>query len=309
MPELSVIVPVYNAETYLRKCVSSILQQTYRDLEVILVNDGSIDSSGRIAQEIADEDARVKVINQVNQGVSSARNAGLRIAAGKYIGFVDADDLIEPTMYEILISELIDRQADLACCGYQTVFANGKADVHDLQGLDSVMDRNTFIMHLFDAPRTISQSACNKLFLRDKIVHFFDEDLIICEDSNFLIEYAVNIQKVVIIKKAFYHVFNNENSATRKENGKTAMGLATRKIIIERLACLNSKLSDVAEKDYLDSCLLHCNSMKDNKKSEYYKIAVDNLRDYVGAYKWKVINNKEIPFKLKLLIMCKALTG
>lgn len=309
MPELSVIVPVYNAETYLRKCVSSILQQTYRDLEVILVNDGSIDSSGRIAQEIADEDARVKVINQVNQGVSSARNAGLRIATGKYIGFVDADDWIEPTMYEILINELIDRQADLACCGYQKISVNGKADVHDLQGLDSVMDRNTFIMHLFDAPRTIPQSACSKLFLRDKVDHLFDEDLIICEDSDFLIEYAVNIKKAVIIKKAFYHVFNYENSATRIENGKTALGLATRKRIIERLACFNSQLSDIAEKDYLDSCLQHCSNMKDNKKSKYYKIAVDNLRDYVSTHKWKVFNNKNIPFKLKLLIVCKALTG
>ena len=104
MPELSVIVPVYNAEAYLRKCISSILQQTYSDLEVILVNDGSIDSSGKIAQEIADEDDRVKVINQINQGVSSARNTGLRIAAGRYVGFVDADDWIEPTMYETLIN-------------------------------------------------------------------------------------------------------------------------------------------------------------------------------------------------------------
>ena len=309
MPELSVIVPVYNAEIYLRKCISSILQQTYKDLEVILVNDGSIDSSGRIAQEIADQDIRVKIINQVNQGVSSARNAGLRMAAGKYIGFVDADDWIEPTMYEILINELTGRQADLACCGYQTVSVNGKADVHDLQGLNPVMDRNTFIMHLFDAPRTIPQSTCSKLFLRDKIDHLFDEDLIICEDSDFLIEYAVNINKAVIIKKAFYHVFNNENSATRIENGKTALGLATRRRMIERLACLNSQLSDIAEKDYLDSCLQHCSNMKDNKKSEYYKIAADFLRDYVGAHTWKVINNKEIPFKLKLLIVCKAVTG
>ena len=91
MPELSVIVPVYNAETYLRKCISSILQQTYGNLEVILVNDGSTDSSGKIAQEIAAEDERVKVINQHNQGVSSARNTGLRMAAGKYVGFVDGD--------------------------------------------------------------------------------------------------------------------------------------------------------------------------------------------------------------------------
>ena len=161
MPELSVIVPVYNAEAYLRKCISSILQQTYSDLEVILVNDGSIDSSGKIAQEIADEDDRVKVINQINQGVSSARNTGLRIAAGRYVGFVDADDWIEPTMYETLINGIIDCQADLACCGYQTLYVDGRKNLHDLQGLESVMERNIFIMHLFDTPRTVLQSVWN----------------------------------------------------------------------------------------------------------------------------------------------------
>ena len=307
MPELSVIVPVYNAETYLRKCISSILQQTYGNLEVILVNDGSTDSSGKIAQEIAAEDERVKVINQHNQGVSSARNTGLRMAAGKYVGFVDADDWVEPSMYEILINEMIHYQADLACCGYQKIFADGRAEIHDLQGLDLIMDKNTFIMHMFDAPRTIPQSVWGKLFLRDKISHYFDEDLIICEDSDFLIEYAININKPVIIKQALYCVYNNENSATRNENGKTSLGLATRKRIIERLAHLDNQLSDVAEKDYLDICLQHCNSMKDDKESEYYTLAIDSFRDYIKTHKWKVLNNKEIPFKLKILIMVKAL--
>ena len=93
-PLVSVIVPIYNMDPFLRRCVASIMNQTLRELEIILVNDGSTDTSSDIIREMALADSRVKVINQVNQGVSAARNAGLKAAKGKYIGFVDADDLL-----------------------------------------------------------------------------------------------------------------------------------------------------------------------------------------------------------------------
>ena len=105
-PRLSVIVPVYQVAPYLEKCVASILGQTFSDFEVLLVDDGSTDGSGAICDALAEQDVRVRVIHKANGGVSSARNAGLDAARGRYIGFVDADDWIEPAFYEKLVRNL-----------------------------------------------------------------------------------------------------------------------------------------------------------------------------------------------------------
>ena len=124
MKKISIIVPIYNIEKYLPRCLDSILAQTYKNLEVILVDDGSVDNSGMIADKYARNDQRINVIHQVNKGVSAARNAGLDLATGDYIGFVDGDDYIEKDMYERLLFNAIKYKADISHCGYQMVFPN-----------------------------------------------------------------------------------------------------------------------------------------------------------------------------------------
>lgn len=116
-PKISIIIPVYKAEPYLGKCLDSVVGQTYRNLEIILVDDGSPDGCGIICDEYAKQDGRITVIHQNNGGVSSARNAGLRRVTGSYIGWVDSDDWIEPDMYEYLLKNIIDHDADIAVCG------------------------------------------------------------------------------------------------------------------------------------------------------------------------------------------------
>lgn len=115
---ISIIVPVYNVEKYLDRCIESIINQTYKNIEIILVDDGSTDKSGEICDNYANLDTRIEVIHKVNGGVSSARNKGLDIANGEYIGFVDSDDYIHPKMYETLLSNLIDYDADISMCNY-----------------------------------------------------------------------------------------------------------------------------------------------------------------------------------------------
>ena len=116
---ISIIIPVYKTEPYLRKCVDSVLAQTYTNLEVILVDDGSPDDCGKICDEYAAKDSRVKVIHKENGGLSSARNCGLDVATGKYIGFVDSDDWIDPDMYETLLGLLLRYDADIAEGSYR----------------------------------------------------------------------------------------------------------------------------------------------------------------------------------------------
>ena len=122
---ISIIVPVYKAEKYLRRCVDSILAQTYQNIEVLLIDDGSPDNSGEICDEYAEKDSRVRVFHKPNGGVSSARNLGLKEAKGDYIGFVDADDYIDKTMYEVLLCNLIKENSDISICSYNQEDSNG----------------------------------------------------------------------------------------------------------------------------------------------------------------------------------------
>ena len=115
---ISVIVPVYNVEPYLRKCLDSIVGQTYRELEILVIDDGSTDGSGKICDEYEERDDRIKVFHTENRGLSAARNLGLNNANGDLIGFVDSDDWIEPTMYELLLKRSEETGADVSCCGF-----------------------------------------------------------------------------------------------------------------------------------------------------------------------------------------------
>lgn len=119
---ISVIVPVYNAIKYLEQCVESIMEQTYKDIEIILVDDGSTDGSCHLCDSLATRDSRIRVIHQINGGEASARNTGVKAASGEFIGFVDADDWIEPNMYERLLSLLQENNCKIVCCSNTEVY-------------------------------------------------------------------------------------------------------------------------------------------------------------------------------------------
>lgn len=126
---ISIVVPIYNVEKYLNKCIESILNQTYKNLEIILVDDGSPDNSGKICDEYKKMDSRIIVVHKPNGGLSDARNAGIMLATGKYIGFVDSDDYIEPDMYEILYSNIKKYNANISICSYVDEYESGKMEI------------------------------------------------------------------------------------------------------------------------------------------------------------------------------------
>ena len=116
MDLISVIIPIYNVEQYLKECLESVINQTYRNLEIILVDDGSKDKSGKICDEYKNKDERIKVVHKENGGLSDARNAGMKIATGKYIQFIDSDDFIDKDMIETLYNLIIENEADISMC-------------------------------------------------------------------------------------------------------------------------------------------------------------------------------------------------
>ena len=195
-PTISVIVPVYNAEPYLPQCLESILAQDYRDFELILVNDGSTDSSGDICERYAARDSRIRVITQSNGGVSNARNAGLDVASGKYVAFVDADDWVDPDYLSILLGNMtgmVSENSDgrnnviLSACGY---CINEKRKDSPLHGIFSLAETQTAI---FSVNGYISCYPVCKLFDREQILSHslhFDSSLSIGEDYLFVMQYV-----------------------------------------------------------------------------------------------------------------------
>lgn len=228
MPKLSIIVPVYNVEKYLEQCIESLINQTYKDIEIILVDDGSKDNSGNICEQYKDRDMRIKVIHKENEGVSKARNKGLELATGKYITFVDSDDYLELNAYEIIMKELEKEKATLLIYNYSE-FSNDKIEKNNYFPEDTFLktkEEIQLIQALTLAPEigkyTPFQTTffglgfCwNKIYKREiieqnKIRFNLDNKTAIFEDGIFNYEYLENATsiKIINLNLYYYRIFN-----------------------------------------------------------------------------------------------------
>ncbi|WP_407721442.1 glycosyltransferase family 2 protein [Ruminococcus sp. JE7B6] len=220
--KISVIVPVYNIEKYIVKTVESIRDQTYRNLEIILVDDGSSDSSGRILDEISAQDSRIKVIHQKNGGVTSARIAGIKIATGEWIGFVDGDDFIEPDMYQRLLENALKYSAQISHCGYQMVFPS-RVDYYYNTGRLVQQDKLTGLYDLLDGS-FIEPGLCNKLFhktLFHSLLHEGLIDLSIKNNEDLLMNYYLFKAASASVFEdicPYHYILRKGSAATSKVN-------------------------------------------------------------------------------------------
>ena len=217
MELISVIVPVYRTEPYLARCLDSILAQTWSNLQVIVVDDGSPDRAGEIADQYAEKDTRVTVLHQPNRGVSSARNAGLAAARGDYITFVDSDDALQPQMYETLIKLALQYRAPITHCGYLRVNENGTEKAVAGTGELVVQNRREAMECLLLGRRFVG-SLCNKLFRRDLLEGLsLREDLRINEDVLLAYQLFCRAEKSVYIDTPDYIYYVREGSACTAE--------------------------------------------------------------------------------------------
>ncbi|RGF13499.1 glycosyltransferase [Blautia sp. AM16-16B] len=215
MPQISIIIPVYDVEKYLERCIESVLNQTLKDIEIILVDDGSPDRSGKMCDVFAEKDKRIKVIHKENGGLSSARNAGISMAKGKYIGFVDSDDWIEDDMFEYLFNLIEQYDADIADCGmvetakYEFVKDNGEENIE-------VLNRDGALDVFFRISRSdINYCACDKLYKRELVEKVQFTDGIIFEDIDFNYRVLIEAKKVVISDSKKYYYFKNPVGISR----------------------------------------------------------------------------------------------
>lgn len=213
-PLISVIIPVYNVEAYLPKCIDSVLAQTYENLEIILVEDGTKDSSGIICDQYAGKDSRIRVIHKENGGLSSARNAGMEIARGEYFGFVDSDDWIEPETYECLMALAQKYDADLVCGGrYDVDGATGERTVGLCPKAEECISSMEMLGRVFTWDHCDS-AAVDKLYKR----HMFDEIRyplgMYSEDIAIFYKLMEKANRVALCPKPLYNYLHRANSIT-----------------------------------------------------------------------------------------------
>ena len=220
--KVSVIVPIYNTEKYLRQCIESIIGQTYSNLEIILVNDGSTDNSGKIADTYAKLDSRIVVVHKKNGGVSSARNMGMEIATGDYIGFVDGDDWIESDMYQCMVDLLNKLELDMVICGYSMDYGDDIVFMSNKLPIQSdVFSSNQLLKYVFirDNYKNVTAYVVNKLYRSELIKgDSFDTSFKICEDVLWFSQVAMRTQRVAYIDKSLYHYVQRMDSVSHSEN-------------------------------------------------------------------------------------------
>lgn len=236
-PLISIIIPAYNAEKYISHCLDSILAQTYSNIEIIAVDDGSKDGTAVIIDRYAEEHSCVKAIHQANGGVTRARLNGVSHALGEYIGFVDSDDEIEADMYELLMGNALKYQADISHCGYQMVFPSRVAKYYGT-GIVDVQDNRKGLIDLFEGSK-IEPGLCNKLFrktLFQSLLQTSEALEGIKNNEDLLINYYLfkGAEKSVFEDVCKYHYMVRPNSATtaKLNEHKLLDPLKVRKILL-----------------------------------------------------------------------------
>lgn len=281
-PLISIIVPIYNVEKYLSKCIESILEQTYTNFELILVNDGSPDKCGIICNEYAKKDSRIKVIHKKNGGLSSARNIGIDVAKGEYLGFVDSDDYIEPYMYEYLLKAALDNECSLSVCNINYVFEDGKilnkvtnASDEVLNFVEAITEMNTY--EKFD------MGAWSKLYKRDLFENLRFPEGKLSEDFYIMYKIFDRAQKIAYVSTPCYNYLQRANSITKNKKINHDFAYAA----YEQMNYLNEKypeLTVLGHTSYASATLTVYNFYLKNKvkcpKSvvrEYKKIIKENI--------------------------------
>lgn len=212
--QISVIIPVYNVEKYLEECIQSVIEQTYKNLEIILIDDGSEDGSGRICDEYAKRDSRIKVIHKENLGVSIARNTGLEVVNGHYISFIDGDDYINKDYFEKLLKKIKEEDVQCVICGFNRIY-NGTSEIVTYKE-NTIYSKEKFLEKILNVQGGIG-TACGKLWEKEAINSIrFNENIKIAEDSLFAIKAIKNVNNVYVMDEALYNYRFNKDSAVRK---------------------------------------------------------------------------------------------
>lgn len=306
--KISVIIPAYNVSLYIKKCIDSIIKQTYKNIEIIVVNDGSTDNTGKILDELSFSDKRIKVIHQKNSGVSSARNAGLNIATGDFVTFVDGDDYLANDFVDYMIEIEKQTRADLCL------------SINSYTKKEEKQNKNLYIKKLSSEEGTILLispevivGCWNKIYRKSLVDQYnikFNNDLFYGEGLNFITKVSQLANCVGVgNKKVYYYRKNNISSATTNfniekiYNGEKAINLIKKNLVIN-----TKRVNDML--DY-HLCLFSLGAVvrikATKKEKEYYK-EYYHWNNFVKKTAFKFLFNRDLSLYRKLLVICGAIS-
>ena len=215
---VSIIIPIYNVAQYLDDCIKSACEQTYKNIEIILIDDGSTDGSAEICDKWAEKDIRIKVIHKKNGGLSDARNAGLEVSKGKYLLFLDGDDSVELNLLDISISKMVDG-AEMVAFGYNLIYSDGSTQKVSFPDKNYILRTDKDKINCLLGPffrYEIGWNAWNRVFLKSIIddykIRFVDNKRIFAEDQLFCLCYIAHCSNLVVIDECLYNYFQREDS-------------------------------------------------------------------------------------------------
>ena len=304
MKKVSIIIPVYNVSKYLTECIHSVICQTYENLEIIFIDDGSTDGSSSILDHFARKDKRIKVIHQNNAGAAIAKNHGLDIATGQYITFMDSDDNVEKDWISTMVSLLEDNNADLSECAFDKYYVNGFESETSVRNIEGVLDAESYMEQYLDL--WTNSLFWTKLFKREltENIRFRNERRCI-DDEFYTYKIVSKAKKVIRTNKILYHYRQRISSAVHSKNNRLQI---TEDAIIFRIERYNwiKKYFPRLKKKYLDrdiDFLLYFsnNSVFDLKTKKIYK----KTAWFYFIECLKIGLNAKLIYKAHLLILSK----
>lgn len=282
---ISVIVPVYKVEEYLDRCVQSIVDQTYQNLEIILVDDGSPDHCPAMCDAWAAKDNRIKVIHKKNGGQADARNVGMAVATGKYIAFVDSDDWIEPQMYQSMHEAMTTTGSDIVSCGAKRVWLDGTPSQEVLSVNRNCVLEQEAAMEAMITGNGLVQIPCNKLYKRCLLSDILFPVGVAHEDDFWTWQVVFRANRVSILKESYYYYLQRENSTM-------GVGFSEKRLVVVRAKTERQKyiertipkLTDVGRADLVYTCMhLGIQVLKNMCRKDtarYMKYLKDTIKNY-----------------------------
>lgn len=307
-PLISIIIPAYNLETYIPKTLDSVLAQTYGNLQIIVVNDGSGDGTGEILDEYARKDSRIQVIHQENGGVTRARLRGIAEAKGQYIGFVDGDDYIEPQMFARLMENMQTYEADISHCGHRMIYPSGMIEYYYNTGKMVVQNREQGCADLLEGG-FVEPGLCNKLYRRELfegLTEWMDTSIRINEDllMNFYLFRKANISVYEDVCPYHYLLRRGSASKTRVNEHSLKDPLKVRRFLYQQTAQV-PLWHQIAERSLM-YCLVYSASCSLTDQKEMIKPFRKEARKELRQRLWKTLRGNACGMKLKIMVLWTA---
>lgn len=308
---ISVVIPVYNVEKYLNDCVKSIINQSYTNIQIILVDDGSTDKSGDICERFLKQDNRIQVIHKKNEGLSIARNVGIEVARGKYICFVDSDDLVNRNFIEILYKACKENDCNMSMCNYTKFFNN--EELKNMENINTkkldikIESKNSLLegIYIYDHVKNII--AVNKLYLKDLFGNIKYKKNKLHEDEFTTYKLIYKCNKIAVVNAEMYYYRQSPDSIMRKQFNIKRLDYI--EALEERLCFYKErkekKLYDMTLKTYCYTIMRMCNLCK--KYISDSKKIIKALKKKYRNNVFKAIKAKHIKIKSKIVIICMAI--